>query len=95
MALLLAVKWVRKSEHSDPCQRIQAIGGNSGNMKWRHTQEQAIEAIEKKVFQYFIKQGSDIQKLEIGVTPKGLKFLKTQADIDQSMGLIRLPDIPE
>jgi len=46
MAILLKVKWVEKTDEVELHRRIRHIGGDSKHVQWKHTQEQAIEAIE-------------------------------------------------
>jgi hypothetical protein len=91
MSILLKVQWVDQAEQPDPCQRIKHIGGTSGALKWKHSQEQAIQAIEHGHFTYYLKNGTSALKLEVGLATNGNKYLKTQADDHQPRLLLNLP----
>ena len=75
MGIPLEVKWVDQSGQSETHQRIHHIGGDSMDLRWHHTQTQAIEAIEHDRFTYFIKKGARGVKLSIGLTASGDKYL--------------------
>jgi len=88
MALVLKVKWVDLADHPDPYQRLRHIGGNSRKFEWKHSHAQAIQSIEEELFCYYVEKDARVFKLEVGRTPNGTKFLKTQADGDQSQLLL-------
>ena len=90
MAILLKVKWVDLYDHSDPCQRISHIGGDSRTFQWKHTQAQAIQSIEQNTFCYYMEKDARVLKLEVGLAPNGGKFLKTQDDADRPRLLMSL-----
>ncbi len=94
MAILLKVKWVDKSDQPDPCRRIQHIGGDTGEFQWQHTHANAIQSIEQGRFHYYMERDARALKLEVGLTPNGDKYLKTQADIDHPQFLLNLPKRP-
>jgi hypothetical protein len=95
MAILLKVKWIDLSDQPDPCLRIRHIGGSSRDFEWRHTNAQAIQSIEQKMFCYYVENGGHSVKLEVGLSPNGSKFLKTQADGNQAQLLLNLPKFPK
>ncbi len=95
MAILLKVKWVDLSDQPDPCLRIRHIGGSSRDFEWKHSQAQAIQSIEQKMFCYYVENGDRSVNLEVGLAPNGGKFLKTQADGDQPQLLMKLPEFPK
>jgi len=47
-----------------------------------------IQSIEQEQFCYYVKKDARALKLEVGRTPNGTKFLKTQADGDQPQLLL-------
>jgi hypothetical protein len=95
MAILLKVKWVDQSDQPDPGQRIRHIGGSSGRLQWLHTHAQAIESIEQNLFTYYVEKDARTFQLEVGLTPNGYKYLKTQADGSQTQLLLKLPKCPK
>ena len=94
MAILLKVQWIEKSDELSSYKCIQNIGGNSRELYWKHTQAQAIRSIEHGVFAYYIQNGPLLTTLQVGITPDGQKYLKTEADDDQPQHLVSLPAFP-
>lgn len=94
MPVVLKVTWADKSDHPDPYQRIRHIGGKSGQLDWKHSYTQAIEAIEQGLFNYYVEKDHQPLNLGIGRAPNGWKFLKTQADDSQPKLLMNLPEEP-
>ena len=94
MPVVLKVTWADKADHPDPCQRIRHIGGKSGQLHWKHSYAQAIEAIEQGLFNYYVEKDDQTLNLGIGRAPNGGKFLKTQADDCQPKLLMNLPEPP-
>jgi hypothetical protein len=83
MAIVLKVLWVEQSENVDPYQRVGHIGGQTGELKWKHSFEEAIKSIEEGLFIYFVEKGSKALKLEVVTSPNGHKYLQTEADTGQ------------
>ncbi len=80
MAILLKVNWADTSGQPEPHQRIRCIGGDSRRLKWKHTQAQAIESIEREHFIYYVKQGNRVLPLDVGQTADGKKYLTVQGN---------------
>lgn len=98
MAILLKVEWVDRVDEVAPFapnQSIKHIGGSSRECQWKHSRDQAIQSIERNEFAYYVKEKTGTLRLEIGVTPEGQKFLRTQADSDVSAHLLNLPSRPQ
>jgi hypothetical protein len=94
MALLLNVKWIEKSDQPEPHQRIKRIGGSSMALRWEHTQAQAIQAIERGEFEYFVQTDGRALKFKVGQTPPGQKYLTVQNEGGRSQILLELPGFP-
>ncbi len=95
MAILLQVQWVDRAGESapfDPHLRIMHIGGVTGKMKWRHSQTQAIESIERKQFAYYVEKDALVIKLDVGHGADGKKFLVANGGNQQL--LLTLPAFP-
>ena len=90
-ALLLKVDHVSLLDHPEPQRRILAVHGKYGrDGEWRHTHEQAIEYIEKRMFSYYVNQDTRAVRLVVGRTPTGGKFLKSELDADEPRLLLNI-----
>jgi len=96
MAILLKVKWVDKSDQSEPHQRIRHIGGDSRELKWKHSQAEAVDFIERRQFEYYIhiEKTPRPVRLDVASTPDGEKYLTAQIGDDASQLLFELPPLP-
>src|SRR3954466_13468176 len=94
MAILLKVQWVDKFDEDGSFQRVRNIGGSTRELHWKHSQAEAIRAIEEGAFAYYIETGAAMSELQVGVSSDGHKYLKTREDIDQSTRLAGLPPFP-
>ncbi|MEI7807320.1 MAG: DUF3892 domain-containing protein [Verrucomicrobiota bacterium] len=92
MSYSLIVKEVEKCDHPLPHQRVKRISGETGEVKWHHTQEEAIAYIEANFFDYFVRKNSTNLRLVVGQTPDGQKYLKTLLDNGTPHHLLELPD---
>jgi hypothetical protein len=94
MAILLKVKWVDQSDQPKPHQRIRQIGGDSRELRWKHTQAQAIESIERGLFAYYVEKDARALELDVGHTADGQKYLTIHADSGHLHILLDLPAFP-
>jgi len=90
MAIVLKVKWVDQSAEPEPYKRIRIIGGASGQLHWKHTHAEAVEAVERGLFAYYIERNARPVRLEITMAPDGGKYLAT-TQFDE---LLDLPGFP-
>lgn len=86
------VDCTKKTGRSSAHERISAIGGYLGGGKWSHTQEEAIDNIEKKRINYYVDRPKGHRVNIIVATSNGRKYLKTQNDGEQPNNLLDLPD---
>ena len=93
MAIILKVKWVDQADRPELHQRIQRIGGDAGQLQWKHTQASAVESIERGMFDYYIDGAKPSVRLEVNRTPEGLKYLIASSGAAQM--LLDLPAFPE
>lgn len=93
MALLLQVKWVEQSARPGPYQRIKHIGGDSGQLLWKHTQAEAVESIERGWFVYYLDQNSGPVRLGVAQAADGGKYLTVNSGRLQM--LLDLPEFPK
>jgi hypothetical protein len=95
MAIVLKVKWIDRSDQPEPHQRIRHIGGESRELRWKHTQSQAIESIERGLFAYYVEKDAHALVLRVGLTADGKKHLTLQAGGEQAHILFDLPGYPD
>jgi hypothetical protein len=94
MAILLNVKWVEKTDEVELHRRIRHIGGDSKHVQWKHTQEQAIEAIEGGQFAYYMKKDGHTLRLNVGQTTDGRKYLIIESGGNQPQLPLDMPEFP-
>jgi len=94
MAIPLKVKWIDQCDAPSAHLRIRHIGGSTGKLQWKHAATQAVAFIEDEEFDYYVEMNARAVKLEVGQTPDGQKFLKTEADKEEPQQLLNLPGFP-
>ena len=98
MPIVLIVRQVSLDPSLAAHRRVKLLHGVmpgiEGKVDWKHSQEQAIEHLEKGFFNYFIQQGKYFEPLVIARTPMGEKFLKARNDLEESNALLELPPFP-
>jgi len=95
MGIVLKVKWVEQADEPDPYLRIRHIGGEEGALQWKHSHAQAVQSIERGQFHYYVEKDARALKLEVGLAPNGLKYLKTPEDNGHPELLLNLPKSPK
>jgi hypothetical protein len=95
MAIVLKVKWVDRSDRPEPHQRIRLIGGDSRELRWQHTQSQAIESIERGQFAYYVEKDARALVLQVALTAEGRKHLTIPAEDGHPQLLLDLPGRPD
>jgi hypothetical protein len=93
MPITLKVNKVCLVENVSPQRRVRSIHGRNGQGKWQHTQEQAIEFIENRLFSYYLINDERPVHLVVGQALTGEKFLKAEPDGDIPALLLQLPSI--
>lgn len=92
MAIVLKVKWIEKADAPNLHQRIRSIGGDSGQLRWKHTHADAVEAVERGLFAYYIELNARAVRLDVACADDGSKYLTMPAG--QSQMLLDLPGFP-
>lgn len=93
MSLKIAIESVLKHRETEPFARVRAIGGSTvGGGRWILLEDQAINAIELDRSSFFVlKDGKEVDVV-VGLSAKGMKYLKTTADGEVPDTLLGLPD---
>lgn len=91
MKILLTVNWVeRVSTPAQTC-AVRSLGGRSGEMDWKHSEDQAIAYIEAGLFEYFIRENSRHLKVQVSRASDGQKYLKVENGHETPLARTSLP----
>jgi len=89
----LQVSCISKTPRNDPHNRIANLGGIHNNIRWKHTEAEAIRNIEHQVHSYHVNRGGGDVEVVIA-HHLGNKYLKTVPDGLQPDNLLSLPECP-
>jgi hypothetical protein len=103
MIIRLQIMYVDKKDRYNPNERIQRVGGKSQDgTLWQMTQEQVIQAIEQKQYDFYVAVipyylpnvvGATEAKVFV-TTHSGNKYIRTESDETKEDNLLSLPDFP-
>jgi hypothetical protein len=83
---------IKKSNRTDPHERITDIGGrNADGTAWGLTQAAAIQGIENGSWKFYISDGGRHVDVIVALR-NGKKYLKTTADGEQPNNLLSQPE---
>ena len=92
MAIRAQITCIRKSNHSDPYQRITDIGGPNPNGKqWGLEVQEAIAGYKANTYTFFVRVGDQ----EVEVRPRDRSprpYLATAPDFTLQDNLLSLPE---
>ena len=95
MATEHRVLCINKRDRYNAYERIQSIGGiNPGGVRWKLTQEEAIQGIENGKWSFYVHEAGERVDVIVAVSANGYKYLKTEADGEQPNNLLSLPECP-
>ncbi|HPQ39801.1 MAG TPA: DUF3892 domain-containing protein [bacterium] len=88
------VWFVKRREADDVYQQITHIGGLTEDYyRWIISLDEAINGIETGRWIFYIQHNGSPERLVIGHSPDGIKYLKTEMEISSPESLLSLPDI--
>lgn len=90
----LEIQCINKSNRYNPHERIVRIGGMYNGQRWSMTQVEAISAIERGQYSFYVSRGGRVVRVIVAVSRFGYKYLKTEADGEQPDNLLSLPECP-
>lgn len=84
---------VRKAVRSDPTSRIRSVGGvHPDGRRWELTLDQAIAEVDAGEQFYVERPAGDRVAVEVALSARGNRYLKTVADGDAPNNLLALPE---
>lgn len=87
------VKCINKTPRQDAHLRIRNIGGVLNGRRWKLSEAEAIQKIEKGTSSFYVRAGN--RRVEVVVAKRNRrKYLKTVADGVQPNNLLNLPECP-
>ncbi len=90
----LRVFCINKTDRYSAHDRIKSIGGmHSDARRWKITQTQAIEFIERGT-KFYVSVGGETVDVIVATSPYGNKYIKTRNDGEQPNNLLSLPECP-
>ena len=94
MATRLEIKCINKTNRSSAHERIKNVGGtNTDGSRWKLSEEDAIQAIKDKKYEFWTKGGGKTVDVEVAKR-EGKEYLKTKNDSVQPDNLLALPECP-
>jgi hypothetical protein len=88
------IKCVKKTNRTDPHERIHGVGGvNPNSTRWYLSLDEAIVGIEGDKWRFWTAGGGKSVWVVIA-THNGHKYLKTEADGVHPNNLLSLPECP-
>jgi hypothetical protein len=93
MASRHEVLCIRKTDRTNPHERITHIGGrNDDGTAWKITQDDAITGIENGKWTFYVSRGGRTVSVIVSTSRFGHKYLKTENDGEQPDNLLSLPE---
>nr|WP_249163569.1 DUF3892 domain-containing protein [Bradyrhizobium diazoefficiens] len=94
VARLARVRCIRKTDRTNPHERISSIGGvYSNGSHWKQSVVQTIRDIESGAWEFYVQEGGLTAGL-IVAKHEGHKYIKTTADGIQPDNLLSLAECP-
>lgn len=86
---------INKVDRPNPYERITHVGGVA-NTRWKLTQEDAIDKIERGEWSFFVALPNSTKSVwvEVATSRFGHKYLRTEGDDDNRNNLLSLPECP-
>ena len=93
MRLGIRVDCVTRTDRVSPYHRIRAIGGlGADGLRWRLSEEAAIEAIDTERATFYIEWPLGRRLELVAAQGLGKRYLKTEADVETPERLLALGD---
>jgi Protein of unknown function (DUF3892) len=83
----------KRGGHYNPHERIQAIGGVDGSMRWKDSEERAIANVKRDPTSYYVSVNGRSVWVVVA-QHNGREYLKTEPDGYSPDNLLALPECP-
>ena len=87
------IKCINKLDRDNPWDRITHVGGY-GTGPWKMTQQAAIAHIEQGTWKFWVSVNGKSVWVIVAESRFGNKYLRTEADSDETNNLLSLPECP-
>lgn len=92
----LEISCINKTDRPSVHERIRNAGGVNNGSRWKKTQEEIIDEIEKKTTEFFVKVAGYREVAVIVAKSRwGNKYIKTTDDGETPNNLLDLPECPK
>lgn len=91
------VTCINKRDRQDPYERIISIGGVQDGVRWKRSQVDAIQDVNRDPTAYFVRDRHNPPHtvwVIVRTSARGNPYLTTQADGDSQNNLLSLPECP-
>ena len=85
---------INKTDRYSAHERIHSVGGIHNRARWKMTQQDAISAIERGDYNFFVSARGKSVAVVVAISQYGNKYLKTVNDGEQPNNLLSLPECP-
>ena len=85
------ISCINKDDRYSPYERIRNLGGVHNGKAWKHTLNEVIDFIERRVYSFHTHVNGHTRNVIIA-TRHGVKYLKTEADNDTPDNLLSLQE---
>ncbi len=94
MAARFEIKCINKSNRYDAHERITHVGGFDNGQRWKITQQDAVNHIERDQYAFYVQVQGRAVDVIVSVSRYGNKYIKTTADSEHPNNLLSLPECP-
>lgn len=94
MPTSVEIQCINKSDRQNPHERISNVGGVHNGERWKLSEDDAIQHIQKGTYAFWTKGGGKVADV-IVATHLSRTYLKTTNDSVKPDNLLALPECPK
>lgn len=88
------IQCINKSDRMNADERIKFVGGVHAEKRWKLSLDDAVAGVESGRYRFWTVANGKSVWVEVAVSSRGRKYLKTEADGEQPNNLLSLPECP-